>query len=149
MRLVEIELPGSHVFTDQEQAWLKAAWVWGTEMKFNEDGHVAYSWNNYLVDADRMPCVPHVIKKVVASDRPLGLDVDTPSRPPVVNNRVNVMVPGLGLLLLDEVKLLADACTDYLNEHLKERWRIVAVCPQPDQRRPDYIVGRVKDSNPD
>lgn len=23
-------------------------------------------------------------------------------------------------------------------------WRILAVCPQPDQRRPDYILGRTK-----
>jgi hypothetical protein len=60
------------------------------------------------------------------------------------NARCSVHVPGLGLLMIDEVDLLADACTDHLNERLADGWRIVACCPQPDQRRPDYILGRSK-----
>lgn len=62
----------------------------------------------------------------------------------VFNERCNVHVPGIGLLLLDEVKLLGDCCTDNLQGHLDEGWRIIAACPQPDQRRPDYILGRAK-----
>lgn len=38
--------------------------------------------------------------------------------------------------------LLSDACTDQLQSKIAEGWRIVAVQPQPDQRRPDYILGR-------
>ena len=58
------------------------------------------------------------------------------------NQRCNVHVPGLGLLLIDEVDVLEDACTDLLQKRLEAGWRIVACCPQPDQRRPDYVIGR-------
>jgi len=60
------------------------------------------------------------------------------------NDRVNVHVPGLGLLLLNELEVVEDACTDKVNSMLEDGWRIVAVCPQPDQRRPDYVLGRSK-----
>lgn len=43
---------------------------------------------------------------------------------------------------VDKVMVLEDACTDKLQEHLEEGWRIIAVCPQRDQRRPDYILGK-------
>lgn len=42
--------------------------------------------------------------------------------------------------------LLEDACTDQLQGALNSGWRIISACPQPDQRRPDYILGRF---NPD
>lgn len=58
------------------------------------------------------------------------------------NMKCNVHVPGLGLLLLDEIMLVDDACTDEIQDHLNNRWRIIAVCPQPNQRRPDYVLGR-------
>lgn len=62
-----------------------------------------------------------------------------------VNTKVDVHIPGNALLMIDEVMLLEDSCTDDLNNNYLERgWRIVAVCPQPDQRRPDYILGRRK-----
>ena len=60
----------------------------------------------------------------------------------VVNQRVHVAVPGLGLLAVSEVCVRYDHCTDALANDLAEGWRIVAVCPQPDQRRPDYVLGR-------
>lgn len=59
-----------------------------------------------------------------------------------VNHRCDVHVPGLGLLMMREVKNLDDLCTDKLQEELDKGWRILAICPQPDQRRPDYILGR-------
>lgn len=59
-----------------------------------------------------------------------------------VNNKIDVHVPGLGLLAIGDVLLEEDCCTDHLREQLAAGWRIVAVCPQPDQRRPDYILGR-------
>lgn len=55
---------------------------------------------------------------------------------------VAVMVPGNGLLEINDVTMLENACTDVLMAKLDEGWRIIAVCPQPDQRRPDYILGR-------
>lgn len=55
---------------------------------------------------------------------------------------MQVSVAGLGLLAVREAKVLEDLCTDELNEQLQEGWRILAVCPQPDQRRPDYVLGK-------
>lgn len=60
------------------------------------------------------------------------------------NQRVGVHVPGLGLLRMKTVQVVEDACTEKINDYLQKGWRIVAVCPQPDSRRPDYILGHHK-----
>lgn len=57
---------------------------------------------------------------------------------------VHVHIPNVGLLAVDEVELLADACTDELQRHLEEGWRILCVCPPNNARRPDYILGQTK-----
>lgn len=50
---------------------------------------------------------------------------------------------GGGLLVsLNETTLCEDCCTDNLQRHLNEGWRVIACCVQPNQRRPDYILGR-------
>lgn len=61
------------------------------------------------------------------------------------NRKVEVHVPGSSLLKIDEICLVEDGCTDNIQNHLKDGWRILAVCPQPDQRRPDYILGKEDD----
>lgn len=58
------------------------------------------------------------------------------------NERCDVHVPGLGLLAMNRTMLLEDSCTDRLQEALDNGWRIIAACPQPDSRRPDYILGK-------
>lgn len=58
------------------------------------------------------------------------------------NTKVGVHISDLGMLNVREVDVLEDACTDQLQDWLNEGWRILAVCPQPDSRRPDYILGR-------
>jgi hypothetical protein len=89
-----------------------------------------------LYDLDRMPPVPHHVRRVVAKDSgPARADV-------ALNHRLQIGVPGLGLLMINEVMLLEDSCTDVLAQYLREGWRIVAACPQPNQRRPDYVLGR-------
>jgi len=59
-----------------------------------------------------------------------------------MNERCNQQQPGNALMGIAETKLLQDSCTDVLQENLAGGWRIIAVQPQPDQRRPDYILGR-------
>jgi hypothetical protein len=66
----------------------------------------------------------------------------------VINERCNVAVSGLGLLTISEVMVERDFCTEALQQKLTEGWRIVAVCVQPDQRRPDYILGRSANGTP-
>lgn len=60
----------------------------------------------------------------------------------VYNNKCEVHMPGQALSVYNECLLLGDACTDALQSSLNSGWRIIAACPQPDQRRPDYILGR-------
>ena len=62
--------------------------------------------------------------------------------PPPVNEQCNVAVAGLGLLTIDTVKVHCDYCTEKLQDELDNGWKIVAICVQPDQRRPDYILGK-------
>ena len=55
---------------------------------------------------------------------------------------VNVSVPGgFGLWQVQSVSILEDACTDALQDTLDNGWRILAVCPPNDRRRPTYIMG--------
>lgn len=65
---------------------------------------------------------------------------------PSPENAVQIHVPDLGLLMIREVQVVTDACTDRLQELLNEGWRILAVCPAVSQRRPDYVLGRTKES---
>lgn len=58
------------------------------------------------------------------------------------NNKCEVHMPGNMLATYNQVCLLEDSCTDVLQDNLNRGWRIIAVCPQPDSRRPDYILGR-------
>lgn len=43
---------------------------------------------------------------------------------------------------IDEVDLLEDGCTWDLQRKLNDGFHILAVCPQRDQRRPDYVLGK-------
>lgn len=58
------------------------------------------------------------------------------------NSHCEVHMPGMALSTYNEVCLLEDACSDELQRNISVGWRIIAACPQPDQRRPDYILGR-------
>lgn len=53
-----------------------------------------------------------------------------------------IHVPNIGLLMVNEVEVREDLCTHALQTLLDEGWRILAICPSIDQRRPDYILGR-------
>ena len=73
-----------------------------------------------------------------------GLSGLLPAGHPMPTGVVNIHIPNVGLLAMNEVELLEDACTDNLQYYLDDGWRIIAVCPPNSQRRPDYILGRVK-----
>lgn len=70
-----------------------------------------------------------------------GESYQTTERAVAQGEAVQLSIPDLGLLAIDQTLLLEDCCTDVLQEHLNKGWRILAVCPAP-QRRPDYILGR-------
>ena len=62
----------------------------------------------------------------------------------MTGDAVQIHIADLGLLHIDEVTYLDSACTDNLQGHLDEGWKILAVCPPVASRRPDYILGRKK-----
>lgn len=58
------------------------------------------------------------------------------------NTKCEVHMPSYAMTLYNEVMIKEDCCTDELQSCLISGWRIIAACPQPDQRRPDYVLGR-------
>ena len=58
------------------------------------------------------------------------------------NQKCNVHVGGGLIVTYNEVMLKENTCTDEIQKELDVGWRVIAVCSQPDQRRPDYILGR-------
>lgn len=77
--------------------------------------------------------------ELMAELKALGVAVGTGQTR--LNERVNVAVPDLGLLQMRRVAVRTDCCTEALQLDLDRGWRILAICPQPDQRRPDYVLG--------
>jgi len=60
-----------------------------------------------------------------------------------VNNATTVVsVSNHNLFEVTEVHWIENACTQELQKQLDLGWRILAVCPSNDARRPDYILGR-------
>ena len=51
-------------------------------------------------------------------------------------------MPEWMLAHIRKVRVHNDMCTDMLQAEIDSGWVILAICPQPGQRRPDYIVGR-------
>ncbi len=58
------------------------------------------------------------------------------------NNRCEIHMPGQALLTYNETMLLENSCQDQVQIALDAGWRVIAACPQPDGRRPDWILGR-------
>lgn len=63
----------------------------------------------------------------------------------VFNSKVQVPTTDVFLRQINQTMILYDACTDQLQQSLKDGWRILSICPQPDQRRPDYVLGKIVD----
>ena len=57
------------------------------------------------------------------------------------NNKLEIHQPNMPLFTYNNFIHLNDCCTELLQEHINKGYRVVAICPQPDQRRPDYILG--------
>jgi len=55
-----------------------------------------------------------------------------------------ISVANVGLMQIQRVEVLEDCCTDALQRELDRGWRILAVCPPNDARRPTYVVGHME-----
>jgi hypothetical protein len=79
----------------------------------------------------------HLVKRFESIEFAAPMNGET-----IYNQKCDVHVPGQALSTYNETLLMEDACSDALQEALNVGWRIIAACPQPDNRRPDYILGR-------
>jgi len=62
------------------------------------------------------------------------------------NSKLEVHQPNMPLFQYNKYQVLVDCCTEDLqNKYIDNGWRVVCVCPQPDQRRPDYIIGKYEE----
>lgn len=82
--------------------------------------------------------ISHVVKEIK------GMYTTHAKDPSGNHYETKVVLPGLGLLQIDEVTWMEDACTEDLQRNLDDGWRIMAVCPPNGTRRPTYILGRTR-----
>lgn len=58
-------------------------------------------------------------------------------------SRNQIMLPNNLMLEMKELMVSTNACTNEINECLKQGWKLIAILPQHNQPRPDYILGRI------
>lgn len=107
----------------------------------------AEAWRAYDV-IHRMTCIDLTREGALLTDSGVEYSIKRfkACRKVSVDKTVNIQVaiPNLLLFSVDEVSWLEDACTEDLQKHLDDGWRILAVCPAENCRRPTYIIGRAK-----
>lgn len=64
-----------------------------------------------------------------------------PAAQAVTSSTTVISVANHNLFEVAKVTWLENACTEELQRMLDAGWRILAVCPSNDARRPDYVLG--------
>lgn len=75
-------------------------------------------------------------------------NIGVPDPEPKQQQVVNITIPNAALFSVQTLQVLENECTDYVQNWLDKGWRIVAVCPPNDCRRPTFILGHA-DRNPE
>jgi hypothetical protein len=151
MMLVEIEASFGTKITKEQRNLLESRSVSVLKFVDDEDGSMRLDWCYYpIISADLLEhFVGWTVRRVINNQSTRKLTEFGQRTTVVTNDRCHVAVAGLGLLTINEVEVQVDCCTDHLNRKLQEGWKIVAVCVQPDQRRPDYVLGRTNEASPE
>lgn len=100
------------------------------EASVNLDNHES---TNLLM---MMDAATNLMQKQIAQLTSLG--------PQHYNEKCNAPVADGFLNQVDTVIIAEDLCTERLQDYLNSGWRILSICPQPNQRRPDYVLGQIK-----
>ena len=66
------------------------------------------------------------------------------SDPDIHKTIYQISVANIGLMQIQRVEVLEDCCTNDLQTQLDRGWRLLAVCPPNDARRPSYVVGHIE-----
>jgi hypothetical protein len=131
-------------------------------LKYRQSQQLTMSWNDYM-ELSFIDNMRHQLR----ADRAFTIKVDQPVADvfslieshvalmdktfkqlseystQMFNEKVGVPNYDSALLKVNQLMLLENCCTDYLQEALTSGWRIISVSPQPDQRRPDYVLGKI------
>lgn len=143
---VEIERYGLKALTPEQVEFLKKVSI--TEVTFDATEPGRLEWGcKPIMSAEALREFPGAkLLRVIDNESTQALAKFGQRTTTVMNERCQVVVPGLGLLVINEVQLRTDHCTDALQKDLNLGWRILAICIQPDQRRPDYVLGRTSET---
>jgi len=145
MTIAEIQLRHNAAkVTDEQLAKMNAAVLYGGAWERDKDGEIHY-WHTKLVHIDTFP--NDIGFEVIRIVDHAAFESLERKRNPAFNQKVKVSVPDIGLMKIKHVMVLDNCCTQQLQREIDRGWCILAVCPQPDQRRPDYVMGRVTDPN--
>lgn len=106
-------------------------------VNFDQDEFKHISFYDMLVDSDEIEAWNEV-----------GVEMHIKRIKGVHSNDANpakaiyqVSVANVGLMNVQRVDVLEDGCTNELQRWLDRGWRIIAVCPPNDTRRPAYVMG--------
>lgn len=97
----------------------------------------SYNYRDVLMDSDEVAAWTEAGIEITMS-KVKGIGSNSRSLPDVI---YQISVPNVGLMQVQLVEVLEDCCTNELQGWLDKGWRILAVCPPNDTRRPTYIVG--------
>lgn len=139
--LCEIEFEYGRKFIPEEQELLSSL-VLTEKPKFKEDGRLEYSGLGHILLAEDAARFGRFTVRRIVNNANTKCEAFGQRNTTIVNENCKVAVAGLGLLSVNQVEVRLDLCTDELQRDLNNGWSILAVCVQPDQRRPDYILGR-------
>lgn len=146
MKLMKAKFGYNQKFTPEEQGKIREA-VLGDKVEFSEDGEYSNWYNESIIDFDLLPNKAIESLSIIKIIEHKSIDQIQARARSVINQRVNVAVPGFGLMAIRTVKVEVDLCTERLQEQLDLGWQILAICVQPDQRRPDYVLGKPEVNN--
>lgn len=148
--LVKIRFEYDRKFTLEEQQELKKICLGETKFYPADHKDETYrnrlEWGSTVIAAHSLlePFKPFIIEEIIDNASTKKIIELGNTHTTTINEKCHVSVAGLGLLMIKEVKAMKDLCTESLQEELDQGWQIIAICVQPDQRRPDYILGRTK-----
>lgn len=138
------ELPPAQYKPQEEGEELKEAYVSATYA--TGDDLIILDQGNFLQLVESG--FPYEFKRTITTkldsmfETVAGKVIETGTTENTYNQRCEVHMPGQALSTYNDLMLAEDHCTDSLQTHLDNGWRIITCSPQPDQRRPDYILGR-------
>lgn len=137
------------VFDEAQQNKLKEITIWPKEIKFTEKKVLDYDCREIILNLIKTNGLPD-FKVLKILDTTNNWDqinstiekLNEAANKISFNQKCNVAVGGTNLKDIIRVTVEVDCCTDRLQSKLDEGWQILAICVQPNGRRPDYILGK-------